>query len=247
MHRIASFFAGIGGICYGFKQSGFNVVYANEYDKNACKTIEAELDLRFVDVEIHRETSFDGWLTLRSIGNKKKIVVPLRLHKHINKLLKEGVMSGGVRLGLRSISVSFELEPPVKAEGKTVGIDVGMNRAFSCSDGTDPGEWCNGHTMKSVCERVARRKRGSNGHERACRHRKNLIGYFKNRLDWSSILRIRIEKIRHLRTRRRSRDTSTPSSTVNSLVRCGTRPNDGASSFLDVVPVVQKLPNSCFS
>lgn len=37
MHRIASFFAGIGGICYGFKQAGFKVVYANEYDKNACR------------------------------------------------------------------------------------------------------------------------------------------------------------------------------------------------------------------
>lgn len=36
MHRLASFFAGIGGICYGFKQAGFNVLYANEYDKNAC-------------------------------------------------------------------------------------------------------------------------------------------------------------------------------------------------------------------
>jgi hypothetical protein len=34
-------------------------------------------------------------------------------------------------------------------------------------------------------------------------HRKNMIGYFKNRLDWSSIARIRIEKIRHLRTGRR--------------------------------------------
>lgn len=36
MHKAASFFAGIGGICYGFKQAGFEVVYANEYDKNAC-------------------------------------------------------------------------------------------------------------------------------------------------------------------------------------------------------------------
>ena len=39
--RIASFFAGIGGICYGFKQEGFEVVYANEFDKNACKSYRA--------------------------------------------------------------------------------------------------------------------------------------------------------------------------------------------------------------
>lgn len=38
MRKIGSFFAGIGGICYGFEQAGFEVVFANEFDKNACKS-----------------------------------------------------------------------------------------------------------------------------------------------------------------------------------------------------------------
>lgn len=33
-----SLFAGIGGICLGFKQAGFDVVWANEYDAAACRT-----------------------------------------------------------------------------------------------------------------------------------------------------------------------------------------------------------------
>lgn len=41
MRRVASFFAGIGGICYGFKQAGFDVVYANEWDKKACENYKA--------------------------------------------------------------------------------------------------------------------------------------------------------------------------------------------------------------
>lgn len=36
--KVASLFAGIGGICYGFKQSGAKIVWANEIDKDACKT-----------------------------------------------------------------------------------------------------------------------------------------------------------------------------------------------------------------
>ncbi len=36
--KVASLFAGIGGICYGFKQAGAQVVWANEIDKDACKT-----------------------------------------------------------------------------------------------------------------------------------------------------------------------------------------------------------------
>lgn len=35
---VGSFFAGIGGICYGFKQAGFEISYANEYDSEACKS-----------------------------------------------------------------------------------------------------------------------------------------------------------------------------------------------------------------
>lgn len=36
--KVASLFAGIGGICYGFKQAGADIIWANEIDKDACKT-----------------------------------------------------------------------------------------------------------------------------------------------------------------------------------------------------------------
>ena len=36
--KVASLFAGIGGICYGFKQAGAKIVWANEIDRDACKT-----------------------------------------------------------------------------------------------------------------------------------------------------------------------------------------------------------------
>ena len=46
--RAASMFAGIGGICLGFKQAGFEIVWANEKDKAACNT--------------YRHNFGDGWL-----------------------------------------------------------------------------------------------------------------------------------------------------------------------------------------
>lgn len=36
--KVASLFAGIGGICYGFKQAGADIIWANEIDRDACKT-----------------------------------------------------------------------------------------------------------------------------------------------------------------------------------------------------------------
>jgi len=35
---VGSMFSGIGGICLGFKQAGFNIIWANEIDSAACKT-----------------------------------------------------------------------------------------------------------------------------------------------------------------------------------------------------------------
>ena len=36
--RVASMFAGIGGICLGFRQVGCDVIWANEKDRTACRT-----------------------------------------------------------------------------------------------------------------------------------------------------------------------------------------------------------------
>ena len=60
-HNIMSFFAGVGGIDLGFKQanSDFETVYANEFDKNALKTLStnwtnADIDSRDI-VEVSED------------------------------------------------------------------------------------------------------------------------------------------------------------------------------------------------
>ena len=37
--KIVTFFAGAGGLDLGFQKAGFNVVWANEYDKEIWETI----------------------------------------------------------------------------------------------------------------------------------------------------------------------------------------------------------------
>ncbi len=49
---VGSMFAGIGGICYAFKQAGAEVVWANEIDKYACKTYRENLSNHLVEGDI---------------------------------------------------------------------------------------------------------------------------------------------------------------------------------------------------
>ena len=53
--RVASMFAGIGGIDLGFSQSGCQVVWANEIDSAACKTYQHNFpDISLVEQDIHK-------------------------------------------------------------------------------------------------------------------------------------------------------------------------------------------------
>ncbi|HDT8130097.1 TPA: DNA (cytosine-5-)-methyltransferase, partial [Enterococcus faecalis] len=46
MLKIASFFAGVGGIDLGFEKAGFKTIYANEFDDYAADTFELNFDVK---------------------------------------------------------------------------------------------------------------------------------------------------------------------------------------------------------
>jgi DNA (cytosine-5)-methyltransferase 1 len=64
--NIVSFFAGAGGLDLGFKKAGFNVIWANEYDKEIWETYQKNhpntiLDKRsIVDIEVDDVPECDG-------------------------------------------------------------------------------------------------------------------------------------------------------------------------------------------
>lgn len=64
--KIVSFFAGAGGLDLGFQRAGFDVIWANEYDKEIWDTYlhnhpHTELDKRSIrDVKIHEVPDCDG-------------------------------------------------------------------------------------------------------------------------------------------------------------------------------------------
>jgi DNA (cytosine-5)-methyltransferase 1 len=49
---VGSLYAGIGGICLGFKKSGFDLLWANEYDKNACITYRENFKHNLIEGDV---------------------------------------------------------------------------------------------------------------------------------------------------------------------------------------------------
>lgn len=53
IYTVGSLFAGIGGICLGFKNAGCRPIWANEFDKNACRTYRNNFDHRLIEDDVH--------------------------------------------------------------------------------------------------------------------------------------------------------------------------------------------------
>lgn len=50
--KVASFFAGVGGIDIGFRNAGFEIIWANEFDKHAARTYKLNFDNKLMVKDI---------------------------------------------------------------------------------------------------------------------------------------------------------------------------------------------------
>ena len=54
-YRVVSLFAGIGGFDIGFQNAGFNIIWANDFDKYACETYKANVGDNIVCDDIRNQ------------------------------------------------------------------------------------------------------------------------------------------------------------------------------------------------
>ena len=52
MFKVGSLYAGVGGICLGFKQAGFQISWSNEWDKNACITYRENFNHKLIEGDV---------------------------------------------------------------------------------------------------------------------------------------------------------------------------------------------------
>jgi len=153
------------------------------------------LDSRFIDIKIDNKNSFDIWFKMTSIGNKIKLMLPSRKHKHFIKF-SDWKMLKSTRLYKKDekyyIDVLFEKEE-VKNTGKeALGIDLGLNKLLSLSSGEQYGE------LKPLINKLYRRKQKSRRWNETLTEIKNYISQQINKLDLTNINTIVLENLKNI-------------------------------------------------
>jgi len=171
--------------------------------KPEVKNLTISLDRRIVNVEFsNRAQAFDRWIRISLpfiLEGKKRerieIFIPLKEHKHSLKF-KDWRLCKTIRLNKDFVYLTFEKEkPPVKQEGKVIGIDQGYKNLITTSEGQFIGKGFN-----RIYEKIARKKQGSKAFKRALVERNNEINRLINKeLDLSDVKTIKIEDLKYLK------------------------------------------------
>jgi transposase len=166
--------------------------------ENVCP----ELDERFVKIDLDNSTSFDGWISLTSLGEKLKLELPFKKTEHFNKIFSNGIMKKGIRISNNKVTFNFLMNKPIlKTEGITLGIDIGIKDVVSLSNGSEKyfKKNIHNHTLESIQNKLSRKTKGSKSFKKAQKHRNNHIKWLLNQINFDNVKVLRLENIKYLR------------------------------------------------
>lgn len=165
--------------------------------KPLFKKTTFNLDSRFIDFQYDNNT-FDIWVRLSSIGNKIKIKLPAKKHKHYNKF-KDWSKSKSIRLrkqyGKYFVECFFEKKhSKLKQNGNVIGVDCGYKELLVGSNNKsyDVG-------LEKCYDKISRKKQGSNAFKRSLVERNNLINQSINKIDLSNVKEIVCENLKNVK------------------------------------------------
>jgi transposase len=165
---------------------------------------QAELSQKQIEI---RESSNHFNLFIKLYGTGFDIVkIPIKYHKQDQKWISSsGKRLAGVLIKENCIQLRYEVPVPTKKVGKTVGGDTGLKTALTLSNGHKTPEKDNhGHSLDSICNKIAKKKKGSKAFNKAQDHRMNFINWSINQLNWKDIGQVNLEHVYDIKRGKRT-------------------------------------------
>lgn len=169
-----------------------------EFEPTKPKTdrINVELSSKCCDFEVS-DKYFNGFLRLKSLGKDFGFIkFPIKFHKQSNRWKNKSTLMNSFLFCDNKIEMRWESFPVKREEGITVGADQGKDDVLCLGDKqVTPKKDRHKHSLDSIIERLARRRKGSKNFRKAQAHRKNFINWSINQLNFTGIKHVKLEKL----------------------------------------------------
>lgn len=166
--------------------------------------VNAKLELNSNNIDFQQGVLFDYFIRLKSLGIYKSIRLPIKHTKVSLKWLKKGKLLNGLLIDEQNVYLRFKVENKTKESGIIVGADQGQKDILTFSNGAKtPKIDKHGHSLGSIINKMARKKKGSKAFKRVQSHRKNFVNWSINQLNFVGVREIRLEKIWNIRYKKR--------------------------------------------
>ena len=170
------------------------------FSKPCLDRVNPILSSKCCDYQEDEDGKFLGFIRLKSIGSTYgEIKIPI--HK---QPLANGKIQNGFLFKKHHIQVSWDKETnPIENGDKILGIDQGYTSVVTCSDNqnilsTDS----HGHSLKSIIEKLSRKRKGSKAFKKTQSHRKNFVNWSINQINFKGVKEVRLEKVVNIRFRK---------------------------------------------
>lgn len=151
-------------------------------------TIDLNSDLVHIQ-DASKSSEFDLWIRLGSIfGNRESLILPTKHHERSRHFEKTGwtqrksICLRRDSLGRYYADVFWEKgDSKTSQQGQAVGVDIGINKLITTSDGEELGTG-----LRGKLDKLNRRKQNSRNWNQTRKEIKDYIGFVTNRFPWNT-------------------------------------------------------------
>ena len=148
-----------------------------------------------------RTKEFDLNVTLCSIGDKKKVSIPLKKHRQFNKWFTQGKLCSSITLFSDHVQFSFKVSVEDKrVSGSYLGVDIGMNILLADSNGNKYGLG-----ILPLIKKLNRRKRCSKAWYKCKTEIQEYIDLTVKLLPWATLRLLVCENLKNMKYKTKRR------------------------------------------